>query len=230
MVELPTRTLRRAVRAAQRAVARYRCERLPPGGKLHVGCGATHLDGWINIDMFNGDAVDYVVDVRYGLPFRELSFVFAEHFLEHLPYRNAARFLRDCRAALAEDGVLRLSTPNLDWVYATQYHANQWSGPADAVRDCFWLNKAFHGWGHRFLYNRDTLRAILNDAGFARVHECVYGESGHPPLRGLERHEQWQDAPELSHVLIVEARGRATSGVPYLYDAAADYLNALDAR
>jgi predicted SAM-dependent methyltransferase len=226
---LPTRTLRRVVRAAQRALTRYRCERLPGGGRLHVGCGGTRLEGWINVDKFEGPAVDYVVDVRYGLPFRNLAFIFAEHFLEHLPYSDAVRFLRDCRNALGRDGVLRLSTPNLDWVYATQYHPGQWEGPAEAVRDCFWLNKSFRGWGHQFLYNRQTLTAVLSAAGFGRLRETKYGESTHAALNGLERHERWQDIP-VDHVLIIEADGLATRPTPYLDVAASDYLNAFDAR
>ena len=38
---------------------------------------------------------------------------------------------------------------------------------------------------------------------------CRYGQSGVPELNGLERHETWQDSPEMPHVLIAEASGRA---------------------
>ena len=71
------------------------------------------------------------------------------------------------------------------------------------------LNRAFHGWGHQFLYNRQMLTAALRSAGFASIVFCRYGESGVPELNGLERHETWQDSPEMPHVLIAEASGRA---------------------
>ena len=71
---------------------------------------------------------------------------------------------------LRADGVLRLSTPNLDWVWASHYRLDL--GDADQVRACFALNGAFRAWGHQFLYNERTLAATLLDAGFASVVRC----------------------------------------------------------
>ncbi len=229
-MHLPTRTLRRAWRAVERARTFRRCRRLPPGGRLHIGCGDLHLDGWINIDKFPTPAADYVLDIRYGLPFRDLDFVFAEHFVEHLSYREIERFLRECRRVLSERGVLRVSTPNLDWVYRTQYHLGEWSGEADEVRDCFRLNKSFRGWGHQFLLNRATLHAMLRQAGFGEIRDCAYGESEHPELRRLERHERNEDLPDAPHILVVEANGIRSGRETVLTDAAADLLAATDAR
>jgi hypothetical protein len=71
------------------------------------------------------------------------------------------------------------------------------------------LNRAFHGWGHQFLYNRAMLCAVLKAAGFAHASFHRYGESDVAELKGLERHETWEDSPELPHVLVVEASGAA---------------------
>jgi predicted SAM-dependent methyltransferase len=180
---------------------------LRSGGRLHVGCGSVTLKGWINVDKQSYPGIDYVVDVTKGLPFENLDYVFAEHFIEHLSYDQGASFLRESRRALAADGVLRLSTPNLDWVWMTQYHLGRWGESSEAVRDCFWLNKAFRGWGHQFLYNLPALIECLHDAGFARVESCAYGQSRHEALSGLEHHEKYPDTPELPHILIVEASG-----------------------
>ena len=108
--------------------------------------------------------------------------------------------------ALAKDGVLRLTTPNLDWVWLTQYHPGEWKQASEAVRDCFWMNKAFRGWGHQFLYNAQTLTECLHDAGFDTIEPQRYGESRYEELRGIERHEQYPDA-HLPHIIIVEASG-----------------------
>jgi len=174
--------------------------------KLHVGCGPVLLPGWINIDNQPYPGIDAVVDVRDGLAYDNLDFIFAEHFIEHLSYHDGQRFLRNCRAALAPHGILRLTTPNLDWVWLTQYHPGQWQHPGEAVRDCFWMNKAFRGWGHQFLYNLQTLTECLHDAGFATVEPTRYGESRHDDLRNIERHEQYPDA-HLPHIVIAEASG-----------------------
>ena len=175
--------LRHLWRTARKRINENRCRRLPPDGRLHVGCGPVHLDGWINIDVRRYPAVDFVLDVRDGLPFRDLQLIFAEHFIEHLPFWEAQRFLADCRKALGPSGVLRMSTPNLDWVYRTHYESGD-------VRDCFLINQSFRSWGHQFLYNAATLEAVLHDAGFDRVDFVAYGESSRSELRGLERHER----------------------------------------
>jgi predicted SAM-dependent methyltransferase len=174
--------------------------------RLHIGCGQQSIPGWINIDNLGLPGVDQVLDVRQGLPFAGVAAIYAEHFLEHLAFDDGLEFLRECRRVLLPDGILRLSTPNLDWVILTHYRG-QTAADEHAREDCFRLNRAFHGWGHQFLYNRSTLISVLRTAGFSRIVLHRYGESGLPDLSGLERHKTWEDTPDLPHVLIAEASG-----------------------
>ena len=179
-----------------------------PVVRLHIGCGQQSLPGWINIDNQGLPGVDQVLDVRRGLPFSSVATIYAEHFLEHLALDDGLAFLAECRRVLLPDGVLRLSTPNLNWVMLTHYRGPG-ASPDDAREDCFRINRAFHGWGHQFLYNATTLESVLAAAGFARADRCSYGRSERPELAGLERHETWEDTPDLPHVLVVEAWGAA---------------------
>jgi predicted SAM-dependent methyltransferase len=174
--------------------------------RLHVGCGQEAIAGWVNIDNQPLPGVDRVLDVRGGLPFSGVEAIYAEHFIEHLAFEDGLAFLAECRRVLAPEGVLRLSTPNLDWVLTTHY---RWQDvtPPDRVLDCMKLNRAFHAWGHQFLYNQETLGAALKSAGFAHVTFHRYGESERPELRGLERHERWEERDGLLHVLVAEAWG-----------------------
>jgi predicted SAM-dependent methyltransferase len=190
--------------------------------QLHLGSGRQHFDGWINVDNQPLPGVDRVLDVTEGLPFEDVGFVFAEHFIEHLAYVDALVLLRECRRVLRDDGVLRLSTPNLDWVWASHYRLDL--GEPEQVKACFDLNRAFRGYGHAFLYNERTLAATLRDAGFADVVRCAYGESAHPELRGLERHEKSPDWGSLSHIVIVEASGRGGRAPKYLSENRQDFL------
>ena len=189
--------------------------------KLHLGCGPLALPGWVNIDNQRYPGVDKVLDLRKGLPYKDVSFVFAEHFVEHLAYDDALKLMRESRRVLRDDGVLRLSTPNLDWVWVTHYRLD--AADDQQVAACFYLNRAFHGWGHQFLYNERTLAATLRDAGFANVKRVAYGESEHSELRGLERHEKSTDYGELSHILIVEAWGRGGAAPEYLSGPREDF-------
>jgi len=175
--------------------------------RLHVGCGAVILDGWINSDLVLSPGLDLVLDGRSPLPFRNGSarFVFAEHFIEHLTREEGLAFLSECRRVLDPDvGVLRVSTPNLDWVWRTHYRY-----PADDEtkrQGAHHLNMAFHGWGHRHLYNDVVLADGLREAGFARVEFFDYGESDCAELRGVERHEinTYRTTPECPDVIIAQ--------------------------
>lgn len=175
--------------------------------QLHIGSGALQIEGWINIDIDAHPGVDHVLDVREGLPFASVDFIFAEHFIEHLTFSEAATFLTECRRVLSEEGSLRVSTPNLDWVWLTHYKHPQSLATDEAVIGCLEMNRAFHGWGHQFLYNAPMLARLLEDAGFEAVELCRYGESTIPELRNLERHEPAEDRPGVPHVVIAQAHG-----------------------
>lgn len=175
--------------------------------KLHIGAGTAILEGWVNIDILPGPGIDHVLDVTRGLPFQDVGAIFAEHFLEHLELPAALRFLAECRRVLRPDGVLRLSTPNLDWVWLTHYRAPESMSGPEPLQACLEINRAFHGWGHRFLWNAPMLEGALRRAGFGIVAFRTYGESERDELRGLERHEASPDYGSHRHVVIAEAWG-----------------------
>jgi len=177
--------------------------------RLHIGCGRSPIPGWLNVDLLALPGVDRVLDVRKRLPFKDVSLLYAEHFLEHLSLDDGLVFLARCRAALSQAGTLRISTPNLDWVMKTHYRSWAWSSDDEAVEDCLNTNRAFHAWGHQLLYNRPLLTLALRTAGFARVTFHRYGESEVPGLSGLERHEPYEDTEEYPHVIIAQAAGVA---------------------
>lgn len=172
--------------------------------RLHVGCGPHILAGWVNIDLKELPGVDLVADVTTGLPFANVEAVYAEHFLEHLTVVEALAFLRETHRVLASDGWLRLSTPNLDWVWSTQYRLD--GDRAERELMAMHLNRGFYGWQHRFLWNRELLSEALHALGFRDVAWCRYGESERTFFRGIEGHERYLDDEALPHVLIVEGR------------------------
>lgn len=201
--------LRRMLPSRRRAPGDAPAE--PPAARplrLHVGAGRARLEGWVNLDVQDLPGVDVVADVTQGLDFADVEAIYAEHFLEHLRIDDALAFLVDCHRCLVPGGRLRLSTPNLDWVWLTHYHPES---PAEVKRrEAIAANRAFHGWRHRFLWNRELLAAALEAAGFDELAWCRWGESEHEVFRGIERHEAYVDLPELPHVLIAEAvRGAA---------------------
>jgi hypothetical protein len=174
-----------------------------PGLLLHIGAGDKTLPGWVNIDREEGPGIDMVADVTRGLGFREVRAVYAEHFLEHLPLEQAVRFLADVQRVLAPGGLVRITTPNLEWVWATHYRMDL--DEAEKRMKAIGINRAFHGWGHRFLWNRELLGQALAACGFLDISWRRRGESGHDVFRGLESHEKYVDVGDLHHVIIAEA-------------------------
>jgi predicted SAM-dependent methyltransferase len=197
--------------------------------RLHLGSGQSPIAGWINIDVQQLPGVDRVLDVRRGLPFANVAAIYGEHFLEHLELEEGLACLVECRRVLAPYGILRISTPNLDWVLASHYRYGQWTAEDEAVSDCFRMNRAFHGWGHRFLYNRQALHAAFRAAGFSTITMHRYGESDVAELAGLERHEKSGDTAELPHVLVAQASGRGER-LPMSRELLEEYRQALEAR
>jgi predicted SAM-dependent methyltransferase len=181
----------------------FRHQAQPRFRRLHMGCGKERIDGWLNVDIQILPGVDLVADATRGLGLRDLEAVYAEHFLEHLEVEDAISFLCDMHRALQADGVLRLSTPNLDWVWITHYglHDDRERKRAQAIM----LNRAFRGWHHRFLWNRELLGQTLAACGFEGITWHRHGESARAVFRGLERHETYEDTAELPHVIIAEA-------------------------
>jgi len=162
---------------------------------LHLGCGKVHLDGWVNVDLDDGKAVDITLDVTWPLPMEDGSceFIYSEHMLEHLTAEQGVAFLKECYRLLAAGGTLRIAMPSLD-LLIQRCHEGSW-------RDADWLiwpeykhvssraemlNMAFREWGHQWLYDREELYRRLREAGFEKIADSEWGVSTHAKLCGRE--------------------------------------------
>jgi predicted SAM-dependent methyltransferase len=175
-----------------------------PVCKLHIGCGGFALPGWLNSDLSplnRGGIVN--IDATEQLPFPDNSvdYIFSEHIIEHLAYAEGKFFLSECWRVLKPGGVCRVATPRLELLIdiysdtAGRYDSyirtsfDRWVG-GDLFSRALVINNFFHNWGHRCIYDYETLTGVLARAGFAQITRCEIGESRHAALRGLERHGQ----------------------------------------
>jgi predicted SAM-dependent methyltransferase len=160
--------------------------------KLNIGCGKVKLPGWVNIDIEAG--ADLVIDVRKGLSFDDNSvdFIYNEHFIEHLSYEECERVLKEFWRVLKKGGVLRIATPDLDYIinkYVTDWKDQEWLSWPEynfiKTRGEM-LNTCFYRWRHKYLYNEEDLKNQLTKAGFRKIIRCEWNKSNHPELSGLE--------------------------------------------
>lgn len=74
------------------------------------------------------------------------------------------------------------------------------------------MNRAFHGWGHQFLYSQDFLQSLLSNLGWQNIVFCEYGKSTHSSLIDIECHGNYRVDNGYPNVWIVEAtRGEGRS-------------------
>jgi predicted SAM-dependent methyltransferase len=161
--------------------------------RVNIGCGPYALPGWVNLDAARTEGVDVVWDLRRGLPFADESCaaVFGEHVIEHVPRGDAEKLLRECRRALKEGGVLRLSTPDAGR-YLRSYAGDgeflrhpAFTLPAETRMDR--VNHMMRESGqHLWAYDAESLLLLLRQVGFSDAVEQKFGESLEPSMRGID--------------------------------------------
>jgi len=175
-----------------------------PIKKVQVGCGPHNiLPDWWNVDIRPFPGIDQVMDVTQPWPFEGLECIYGEHFLEHLSLESAVAFLNHSWNSLQVSGVIRLSTPSLEWVLSTHFNLSE-SNRDQRISSTFAINRAFHGWGHQFLYSKEMLVSLLENLGWQNIEFCEYGKSKHSQLSNLERHGKYTIAQGYPNVWIVE--------------------------
>lgn len=183
--------------------------------RIHVGCGPKNIfPDWWNVDIRSFKGVDTMMDVTKEWPFQDIQFVYGEHFLEHLPLDGAVNFLISSGNSLKQGGIIRLTTPNIEWVVRNQYPTNNSSYEAK-IEGTFTINRAFHGWGHQFLYSQEFLQNLLEELGYENIKFFEYGISNTPDLSYLERHGKFRKKDNIANLIIVEAtRGSKEISLP----------------
>jgi predicted SAM-dependent methyltransferase len=183
--------------------------------RVNVGSGPKNLlPDWWNVDLRPFDGIDQAMDATEPWPWHDrLEYVYGEHFLEHLAVPQALSFLVQAGNALELGGRIRLSTPSLEWVLKTHFSLDTHE-PATRRAQTWGINRAFHGWGHQFLYSRETLVHFVTGTGFESPVIYDYGRSDIPALENLERHGGWNVTDSYPSVWIVEAvRGDTPIGL-----------------
>ncbi|MFL6029925.1 MAG: class I SAM-dependent methyltransferase [Gaiellaceae bacterium] len=183
--------VRNAMRALRRRKQIDEYLRTRDAHKLQLGAGEHPRDGWLNTDLHGygrGDELVYL-DVRKRFPLPDASFdlVSSEHMLEHLTYAEGQRCLRECMRVLKPGGIIRIATPSLERLARlydgddVQQRYVRWAvetlePETDAPLPGVVINNFFRSWGHRFIYDVETLRYALTEAGFVDVAERPLGE------------------------------------------------------
>lgn len=158
----------------------------------------------------------YLHDCRKGLPFgnNSVDYIYSSHFIEHLPRYLTVKFLSECHRILKVDGLIRISVPDLNILvnkylqndkkffenlFARKQNSNL-RNIADLFVACFYgeelyLKQSFFGQilrlfarNHLWMYDYQSLRSILKEAGFSDVRRYQPGFGKVPDIEYLDNH------------------------------------------
>lgn len=188
--------------------------------KLQIGCGENPLEGWLNSDLYPRSPRVFHLDASRPFPFPDGAFdyVFSEHMIACLSYSEGSAMLAECHRVLKPGGTIRISTPNLSFLIDLcreeksdlQRDYIAWSRDsfipdAPCPSHSFVVNNFMRAWGHRFIYDEETLRGSLERAGFDPITRLDVSQSAHAALRNLENVSRMPDGFLRLETLTLEA-------------------------
>jgi SAM-dependent methyltransferase len=149
-------------------------------------------------------------DVRRPLPYKDSSIaaVYSSHMLEHLYRVDAERVLTEVYRVLEPGGVVRLVVPDVRAIVERYIRALGNARAADAKPAADVLNEQllfrdrapargslpyrlyrslvdFHS--HKWMYDADSLAALMSNAGFTQVRECALFDSAIEEIQIIEQ-------------------------------------------
>lgn len=167
--------------------------------KLHLGCGARKLPGWVNIDKFDYDPADtsrtgsdYDIQADIcDLPVRDgtVDQILLVHVVEHFTRWQTIDNLRHWKSKLREGGLLLVEMPDLDkcieWYLRGRDapHIDTKIGPQNMGKTQFYGNQ----WDrldyetHRYVWTVSEFLRELNAAGFVvkeASHDAKFHQKG----------------------------------------------------
>lgn len=151
--------------------------------RLHIGCGARVLRGWINIDVrytpWTPELIDeqfyrpqerggvedfYALDVTaqlWPMPDGCVEAIFHEDFIEHIGQRQQLAFLAEAWRVLRSGGVHRVNTPCLE---ASMRRHSDFSRGMAGLDTTEW-----EMWHHVDVLTRQTLEQYARMVGYSTV-------------------------------------------------------------
>jgi len=140
-----------------------------------------------------------LLDVTKTFPYdnNSVDFILAEHLIEHITYKQAEFMLSECSRVLKKTGVLRISTPDINFIMNLIEPNDINNQYIDFISSKFLsneeatsihvINNAFRNWGHQFLYDEKTIMNLAEKCNMV-AKKVTYGVSDYPELNNIEQH------------------------------------------
>lgn len=180
--------------------------------KLHLGAGQNKLAGWFNTDYFPRKEIFFLdVTKPFLVPINSFDYVFSEHHIEHIHYKNAKCMALQVFKMLKPGGIFKVCTPDLEtylktyidensmhapfvnditenWIKTGFYNAKNYMPMNGEANIAFFINDIFLNYDHKFIYDFKTLQKLLLLVGFSTVKQMNSSKSVDKALNNIEAH------------------------------------------
>ncbi|MBF0367838.1 MAG: class I SAM-dependent methyltransferase [Magnetococcales bacterium] len=153
------------------------------------------------------------INLRHKLPFPDNTFdgVYSSHVIEHLHRNEAQALMKELHRTCRPGGIVRMAVPNLaKYIADYQNRIISPKSPSETPADTFMqrlqlrppnapvypsrLRTLYHALvdfnSHKWLYDRDSLMALFQEAGFQTSREREILASDIPGIDAIERPER----------------------------------------
>jgi predicted SAM-dependent methyltransferase len=153
-----------------------------------------------------GDVINH--NVVNGLPFEDSSVqcIFSSHFIEHLTFEESINFLKECYRVLRPNGILRIICPDI-MIWVNKIYkgtdVNFFQTYKDSLDVDFWENSVYHikdkvktntqvlnsmifNWGHKWMWDFESLKMELESVGFGSVEQMEHLKSNIGRIEEIE--------------------------------------------
>jgi predicted SAM-dependent methyltransferase len=180
--------------------------------KFHLGCGTIFIKNYLNIGFWrqlqndvlyanpNGVEGTYMLnhDLVQGIPCSDgsLEVIYHSHMLEHLSYKDGMVFVENCFKALQPGGIMRVLVPDLElwiknYVQGNTFFFDEYRKALAPEAHLYPTNGSvfmgmLHNHEHKCGYDFDTLKWVLEKAGFGRVRRTLVQDSDLPDIVEVE--------------------------------------------
>lgn len=136
-------------------------------------------------------------DLRKGIPLptNSVQYIYTSHFLEHLSRKDVVRVLRECYRVLKPGGWMRIVVPDLR-LLAEKYvkkeiNADEFLKRLNLIDDRpLFQRLLFPHSCHRYMFDFDSLKALLLSCGFRAVERRAFRKGVVPDLDLLDNREE----------------------------------------
>jgi predicted SAM-dependent methyltransferase len=194
-------------------IARFLATRASPV-YLNFGSGPRGKSGsnWLNIDGYPDTNVHFCLDFSRPLPIPDnaLDGIFCEHVMEHFTYEAGLQICAELYRTMRPGGVIRIIVPDAERIVRTYCDDPErliaYRGGPTAMHA---VNELFRQrYEHQFLFDWETMRRMLAEAGFQDIRRCDLHYGRCPALLIDDDKYAWES------LYVEAAREAVSSAVP----------------